>query len=105
MSVSSGADRRKHARCPLAMSVSFQHLPSHRDFPARCVDISRGGMMMYIPATAPVQAGHPIRLTLKDMNLPELEDLSGKTVDAHIIHVNRKPLIPMGHLAMGVQFD
>jgi c-di-GMP-binding flagellar brake protein YcgR len=97
-------DRRQHVRQPLALSVRFEHLPSRREFKARCVDISRGGLLLYVPATVPVQVGHPIRLALKGMKKPEFEDLSDKTFEAHVVHVDRHTLIPMGHLAIGVRF-
>lgn len=100
----SAVDRRQHVRQPLALSVRFEHLPSRREFKARCVDISRGGLLMYIPATVPVQVGHPIRLTLNGIGKPEFRDLADRTIEVQVVHVDRHTLIPMGHLAIGVRF-
>ena len=69
------ADRRRHQRYPLATSLQFYHGPSQRDFPGRCVDISKGGMLMYVPAGVPIRPGDPVRLTLGGVGRPEFADL------------------------------
>ncbi|MHC4294898.1 MAG: PilZ domain-containing protein, partial [Planctomycetota bacterium] len=57
-------ERRAHPRHPLPTTVQFYHGPSQRDFPSRCADISRGGLLMYVPAKTPVKTGDPVRLLL-----------------------------------------
>jgi c-di-GMP-binding flagellar brake protein YcgR len=98
------ADRRQHARHPLTTSVQFFHGPSRREFPARCANISAGGLMMYVPAATPVQPGQPIRVNIGDVSRPELAGLGDGPRDATIVRVNRDALFIAGHLAVGVRF-
>jgi len=97
-------ERRKHQRHPLATSVQVFHGPSGRDFPGRCLDISAGGLKMYVPAATPVQPGHPIRLTLGAVSRPEFAGLGDKPIDGTIVRVDRDALLKTGHLAVGVKF-
>lgn len=97
-------DRRKYPRYPLPTSVQFYHGPSQRDYPGRCVDISLGGLLMYVPAAAPVQPGQPIRIAVGGVPRPEFARLGGQPVDATIVRVNRMSLFSEGHLAVGVRF-
>jgi PilZ domain len=99
------AERRKHQRYPLSTSVEFHHGPSQRDFLGRCVDVSSGGMRLFVPPGAPVQAGHPIRLNAGSVNRPELGLVGENPVSGTITRVDRAGLVPEGHLAVGVRFS
>ena len=96
-------DRRQYQRHPLSTTVAFYHGPSQREFPGRSVDISTGGMLMYVPAATPVQPGQPIRLTIGG-GRPEFAVSGDKPVDATIVRVDRHKLLSMGHIAVGVRF-
>jgi c-di-GMP-binding flagellar brake protein YcgR len=104
MGVTTTADRRMHPRHPLATSVQFHHAPSRRQFPGRCVDISAGGMKMYIPASTPVQPGHSVQLQMGSVNRPELAGLGAGPVSASVVRVDRHNLLANGHLAVGLRF-
>ena len=103
-SAKKSADRREHQRYPLATSVQFYHGPSQREFPARSIDISAGGMLMYVPAATPVQPGQAIRLKVGGIGRPEFAGLDENPVDATVIRVNRRALLAGGYLAVGVRF-
>lgn len=98
-------ERRSHPRYPLATSVHFYHCPSQRDFPGRSVDISAGGMLMYVPATVPVHPGQCLRVSVGSAGRPEFAGLSEQPIDATVRRVDRNPLLAAGHLAVGVQFE
>ena len=104
MSANPPQDRRAHPRYPLPTSIQFYHGPTQRDFPGRCVDISLGGLLMYVPASTPVQPGQPIRIVVGALNRPEFAGLGRKPVDGVIVRVNRNALLSEGHLAVGVRF-
>ncbi len=104
MTPAPAAERRMHARHPLATSVRFYHGPSQRDFPARCVNISLGGVKMSVPASAPVQPGQPVRLSLAGLSRPEFAGLRDKPLDGTIVRVDRRALIQDGNLAIGIRF-
>ena len=97
-------ERRFSPRYQLAAGVRFFHGPSGRDLPGRCVDISRGGLLMYVPAASPVRPGQTIRLTLGAISLPDLAGLSGAPIEGTIVRVDRGSLLAEGHLAVGVRF-
>lgn len=98
------ADRRKHPRRPMASSLEFYHEPSQKTFPARCVDISPGGLLMYIPAAAPVQVGHAMRITSGLASRPQSQSPREQAIEATIVRVERRPLLSIGSIAVGVQF-
>ncbi len=101
------ADRRRHRRHPLSAGIQFYHEPSAGDYPARAVDISDSGMLMYVPVSAPVKPGHPIRVTIRsarrrpDDGLGTLDDTPR---DARIVRVQREGIMITGKLAVGVEF-
>ena len=98
-------ERRQYPRLALSASVRFFHGPSGLELPARTVNISKGGMMMFVPVTAPLRAGQPIRL----LALPGPGDVrfcppSGRPVDATVVRVDRRKLPARGRVAVGVKF-
>ncbi|MFW6065350.1 MAG: PilZ domain-containing protein [Planctomycetota bacterium] len=105
MSSPSAVERRKHRRCPMPARVNFHHSPSRRDWPGRCVDVSHGGMLMYVPASVPIQPGHPIQVKMEAISRPEYVGLGEKDVPATVVRVDRHAMLSMGHLAVGVRFD
>lgn len=105
MNQPSGADRRVHQRFPLATNLSFHHGPTQRDFPGRSVDVSHGGMLMYVPATVPLHAGQYLRVSLGGTPGAEFVGLNDEPVEATVVRVDRNPLVAAGHIAVGVQFN
>jgi len=105
MSAKSSAERRKYPRHPLPTSVRFRHGPSQHDYPGRCVDISVGGLLMYVPAKVPVQPGHNLRMTVGGVSRPEFAGLSGKPLDATVVRVERGKFVSTGQVAVGVRFQ
>lgn len=97
-------ERRISPRYQLATGIRFLHDPSQRDFPARCVDISKSGLMMYVPVAAPVKPGQTVRLTLGGIDTQQLAGLSGTPIEGTIVRVDRQALLADGHLAVGVRF-
>jgi hypothetical protein len=104
MSEAASTERRLHPRYPLVTSVEFFHGPSQRAFPARCANISLGGLKMYVPAATPVRPGQPIRLAIDGLNRPEFAPLGQGAVDGTIVRVDRQAMIHEGDLAIGVRF-
>ena len=104
MSEPESTERRSHPRYPLVTSVEFFHGPSQREFPARCVNISLGGLKMYVPAATPGRPGQAIRLAIDGVSRPEFAPLGRGSVDATIVRVDRQAMIQEGDLAVGVRF-
>lgn len=104
MCASPAVDRRKHPRCPHSTSLEFYHEPSERQFPGRCVDVSAGGLMMYVPASTPVQPGHNVRMSSSGLSRPELAGLDTDDINGTVVRVDRSALLRMGHIAVGIRF-
>ena len=104
MSEAARMERRAHKRFTQAAAVQFHHDLSGRDFPGRCVDVSQGGLQMYVPPAAPVQPGQAVRLALSGITEPALAALGGKPLDATIVRVDRQCLTQKGQLAISVKF-
>ena len=98
------AERRQHLRYPLATTVQFYHCPSHREFPARSVDVSAGGILLYVPAGTPVAPGQPVQLKLGSPSRPEFARLSDRPLDGTIVRVDRGKMLSVGHLPVGIRF-
>lgn len=96
-------ERRRHQRHPLATSIAFYHGPTQRDFPGRCMNISSGGMLMYVPPNVPVQVGQPIRMSAASVQRPEFAGLGGEPVDATITRVDRGEYLG-GQLGVAIRF-
>jgi len=99
------ADRRKNPRHPLATSVEFYHAASRKSYPGRCIDISNGGLMMFVPATAPLQVGHSLSVSIGSVNRPEFANLGTEPMTATVVRVERRTLISMGSVAVGIRFE
>ncbi|HET6430198.1 MAG TPA: PilZ domain-containing protein [Phycisphaerae bacterium] len=97
-------ERRQHIRHPMATTVEMYHGPSGRQFTARTVDMSRGGVLIYLPAATPVAPGHPVLLSIGSPGRPELGGLCDQPVEATIVRVDRNGLLQHGHLPVGVRF-
>jgi hypothetical protein len=97
-------ERRAQKRFAQAAGVQFHHDLSGRDFPGRCVDVSQGGLQMYVPAATPVQPGQAVRLALSGITEPALAALGGKSLNATVVRVDRQALTQKGQLAIGVKF-
>ena len=98
------SDRRSHQRYPLATSIQFYHGPSQRDLPGRCVNVSSGGMMMYVPHNTPVRVGQPIQLASGGLNRAEFRNVNDAPLDATIVRVDRGEITSGGQLGVGVRF-
>ena len=97
-------ERRRNRRYPLSAGMNFYHAPSQREFPARSVDISKGGMLMHAPISTPLKVGQQLRLTVPGVERPEFAGLSDRTVDGTVVRVDRDGLVEKGCVAVGVMF-
>ncbi len=98
-------DRRRHVRHPLPTSVEFHHESSAQNYVGRRVDLSEGGLLMYVPARVPIQVGDVVRLKARTAGPPELAGSDEPLTKATIVRVDRHALLTMGHIAVGVKFE
>ena len=98
-------EHRRSRRYPLSANVQVRHEPSGRDFPARSVDISEGGLLMYVSPAAPVKAGQPIRVKIGAIARPQFASLGDREIKATVARVDRDKLLSIGQVAVGIAFD
>jgi hypothetical protein len=58
---------------------------------------------MYVPATVPIQAGDAIGLPA--LTCPKPLDLGQAPLPATVVRVDRRALLTMGYVAVGVRFE
>jgi hypothetical protein len=84
--------------------LEFYHEASGENYVGRCVDLSEGGLLMYVPVRVPIQVNQVVRLTPKGESLPEFAGQAETPIEATIVRVDRHSLLTMGHVAVGVKF-
>ena len=93
---------RQHTRYPMSTGLQFHHGPSKREVPARSVDVSETGMLMYVPATTPVRTGQAVYVHLAGIGR---RSASGDgPVQATIVRVDREQMTSKGYLGIGLRF-
>ena len=98
-------DRRRYVRQPLPTTVEFHHESSEQNYVGRRVDLSEGGLLMYVPARVPIQVGDVVRLKARATEQPELAGSEESVTKATIVRVDRHSLLTMGHVAVGVKLE
>ena len=98
------AERRRHPRLNCIAAVGLAHQASGREFRARCLDASVGGVLLRVPADAPLAAGQYVTV-----NFPagSSTDLPFAAAPHHgvIVRVDRSSLLAHGHNQAAVAFD
>ena len=83
----------------MTAAITLGHEPSGQEFPARSIDISDCGLCLFVPITAPLQAGHLIRLRLKHSSADGLAD----NALAEVVRVDRSRMLAEGQLRVGAR--
>jgi len=86
----------------MSTSLQFHHGPTKRRVPARSVDVSKNGMLMYVPATTPVRAGQDIYVNMSGVGVGATSER--EPVQATIVRVDRQKMTSKGYLGIGVRF-
>jgi len=86
----------------MSTSLQFHHGPSKREVPARAVDVSESGMLMYVPAITPVRAGQAVYVNLTSIGGRRAAGTG--PVQATIVRVDRAEMTSKGYLGIGIRF-
>ena len=97
-------ERRLHPRIPVAAGLRIYHPVAGREFPARAMDISPGGMCLRLPATAPVKEGQDLRLMQFNDEILGRFLSHDTTVAATVVRVDRTDVPRLGQVVLGVKF-
>ncbi len=69
------------------------------------MDISRGGLLMYVPASAPLQAGHVLTLAADAGGPAAPAEVPDGHAVATVVRVDRSKLLHLGQLIVGARFE
>ncbi len=101
---SSDTERRQYQRYPIVTGLHFYHGPSDCEIPARVVNISDGGVLVFVATTARVRAGHPIRMDMGWFPHPKLVCPGRHYVAGTIVRVDRSAQRSTGQMEVGIRF-
>ena len=105
MSFEPQSERRRHPREKLEVPLRFYHASAQREFPARCIDVSGGGMRVTIPVTTPLSTGQQVQvLRASGKDVQSLFLLDDK-IDATVARIDRGGLTTTGQLVVGLKFQ
>ena len=92
-------ERRRHPRQASRASLTLRHAASRREYPARCVDVSDGGLLAAVPITMPVRIAHEV-----EVSSFESQALPQPMQRAVVVRVERERLLGQGQLAVALRF-
>ena len=99
-------EQRKDSRSSVSWPVSVWMPQANRFFNGRSCNISRTGVFVTLPVTAPVQQGNTVEL-----NFPRTEALAkekgqfARIKSGKIVRVDRKNLLQKAEIGIGIAFD
>lgn len=96
-------ERRRSLRKARSVYFRFVHKESHREFPARTVDISCSGMLISAPARSPLKVGQGVILKLTPRHSPKRH--IARNLPAKVVRVDHDALLTTGHLKVGLAFE
>ena len=106
MSTTLSADQRRATRSDLSWPVSVWLPEANRFFNGRSVNVSKGGVFMTLPVTAPVEMGHEI-----EVNFPRTKTLAkqkgkfARIKTGKIVRVDRKSILENAQIEVAVRFN
>jgi hypothetical protein len=104
------AERRESVRTATQGRAMFYHPSSGRELPGRTINVSRGGLWMYVPPHAPLRRGQEIQfLELPEMAGGRADEQAAsasraRPLPATILRVDRATLVSAGRISVAVRF-
>ncbi len=99
-------EQRKDSRNTVSWPVSVWIPEANRFFNGRSCNISKTGVFITLPVTAPVRAGHIVEL-----NFPRTEALAkekgqfARIKTGKVVRVDRKNLLESAEIGVGIAFQ
>ena len=98
-------EQRLETRTELAWPVSMWLPEANRFFNGRSANISKGGVFVKLPMTAPVRAGQTV-----EINFPRTETLAkekgqfARIKQGRILRIERQEILKDAHVGVAVEF-
>lgn len=99
------AEQRTDARSDLSWPISVWLPEASRFFSGRSMNISKGGVFLSVPMTAPVRVGHEIEINFpRTMSLAKKKGQYARIKTGKVLRVERKQLLDSASIGLAIQF-
>jgi hypothetical protein len=100
------AEQRKTTRTPVAWPVSVWLPEANRFFNGRSTNISSGGVLVRVPATTPLRAGHIVELNFpRTMALAKRKGGFARIKSGRVVRIERGELLDDATVGVGIVFE
>lgn len=98
-------EHRRDARSDLSWPISIWLPEANKFYNGRSVNVSKGGVYMSLPMTAPVKKGSDIEINFpRTKSLAKQKGRFARIKSGKIVRVERKNLLDRGMLNIAIQF-
>ena len=106
MGTQTAVEHRKDVRTDLAWPVSVWLPEANRFFNGRSTNISSGGVLVRVPATTPLRAGHVVELNFpRTMALAKRKGSFARIKSGRVVRIERGELLDDATIGIGVVFE
>lgn len=98
-------EQRKDTRTELSWPISVWLPEANRFFNGKSVNISKGGVYLSLPMTAPVRAGHDVEINFpRTMSLAKQKGQYARIKCGKVLRVERKGMLSGANIGLAIQF-
>ncbi|MHC4478496.1 MAG: PilZ domain-containing protein [Planctomycetota bacterium] len=99
-------EQRKHSRTNLAWPVSVWLPAAKRFFNGRSANISKAGVLVCLPLTAPVRTGHDVEINFpRTAALAKEKGQFARVKSGKVVRVDRKNMLKHASIGVAIQFN
>ena len=99
-------EQRQNTRTQVAWPVSVWLPEANRFFNGRSTNISSGGVLVRVPATTPLRAGHVVELNFpRTMALAKRKGSFARIKSGRVVRVERGDLLDDATIGIGIVFE
>jgi len=99
-------EQRKDSRSTVSWPVSVWVPEANRFFNGRSCNISKTGVFITLPVTAPIRAGHIVELNFpRTIALAEEKGQFARIKSGKVVRVDRKNLLENAEIGVGIAFQ
>ena len=99
-------EQRKDTRTNVSWPVSMWLPEANRFFNGRSSNISKTGVFVSVPMTAPVRAGHTIEINFpRTIPLAKKKGRFARIKSGKVVRVERRNMLKDAHIGVAIQFN
>ena len=99
-------EQRKESRSTLSWPISIWLPEANRFFNGRSCNVSKTGVFVRLPLTAPVRAGHVVELNFpRTTALAEEKGQFARIKKGKVVRIERKNVLETAEIGVGIAFQ